>query len=294
MPEPRAVGGDADLAARCEEVERLAASGEAAAGDLLALRLSDPSWYLRERVVAALGARSDATSAILTALRDGEWWARASACDVLARRGHASALEDLLDCMEDRNVSLQKSAARAIAAIAERSGAGPLAERLAALPPVRRRRVLARLGHQVPQWVEVLDRELATVPPERFAVAAPAAQPSEISDATRTRRLRSLAWLMTRPPRRKTGVSAASAQRWRGARPVGRARDAPDPPAVFVRAIRRSRARGRDRRHARVSRGWKDAHAAPPAEEGLVAGWRTTRPRTRWTRRDTIAQLGSV
>ena len=181
-PVPR-VGGDADLAARCAEVERLAASGEAAAGEELARLLSDPSWYLRERVVAALGTRSDATNEILAAVRDGEWWARASACDVLARRSLASALQDLLDCVDDRNVFLQKSAARAIAAIAERWGVEPLAERLAALEPIHRRRVLARLGHQVPQWADALDRAMASVPQERFAVGAPATGTPDVSDA---------------------------------------------------------------------------------------------------------------
>lgn len=190
-------GGDvADLAARCAEVERLASLPDAAAGEALAQRLSDPSWYLRDRVVASLGARRDAQTAILATLREGEWWARASACDVLARRADAATLDDLIPCVEDRNVSLQKSAVLAIAAIAQRTGVGALAACLASLEPSRRRRILARVGHQAPHWVEALDQELASVPADRFAAESPALPPPPSGEDPETVALvRFRAWL---------------------------------------------------------------------------------------------------
>jgi hypothetical protein len=165
-------GEPSDLAARCAEVERLAASRDAEAGEALARLLFDPSWYLRERVVEALGARHDAEGTLRRALREGEWWARASACDVIARRADAAALDDVVAGVEDRNVFLQKSAVRAIVAVAERSGLRFVAERLAALDPTRRRRLLARVGHQAPHWVDTLAAELANLPPGRLAVAS--------------------------------------------------------------------------------------------------------------------------
>ncbi|MFN8177252.1 MAG: hypothetical protein U0167_04960 [bacterium] len=162
-------GEPADFAARCAEVERLAASRDAEAGEALARLLLDPSWYLRERVVEALGARHDVADAIRRALREGEWWARASACDVIARRADAAALDDLVAGVEDRNVFLQKSAVRAMVAVAERTGLRFVAERLAALDPAQRRRLLARVGHQAPHWVDSLAAELAELPPGALA-----------------------------------------------------------------------------------------------------------------------------
>jgi hypothetical protein len=187
-----------DFAARCAEVERLAASRDAEAGEALARLLFDPSWYLRERVVEALGARDDAVHTLRRALREGEWWARASACDVIARRADAAALGDLVAGVEDRNVFLQKSAVRAIVAVAERSGLRVVAEGLAALDPARRRRLLVRVGHQAPHWVDSLAAELASLPPGTLAAASAEGAPSEASseDDVEARALvRFRAWL---------------------------------------------------------------------------------------------------
>ncbi len=164
----------AELDERCAEVAALAAvPGEEAAVRLVE-RLAHPSWYLRERVVAALGARADGGAALARMLREGAWWARASACDVVARRADPSCTDELLAAMEAPNVSLQKSAVRALEAVAEAAGMARVAERIAALDAERRRRVTARIGHQAPHWMPSLEAALGALPDAAFAAEPPA------------------------------------------------------------------------------------------------------------------------
>ncbi len=154
----------ADFDSLRAEVERLGASAEPAATAALAQWLSHRSWALRDLVVAAIARRESCARYVVRVLEDGEWWARASACDVLARCPDVAMIPPLLRAVEDRNVSLQRSAVRALLAIARETGAHPLAEAIAALAPEARRRVAARLAHQAPHAVEELLAMLATLP----------------------------------------------------------------------------------------------------------------------------------
>jgi HEAT repeat protein len=153
-------------------VEELSCTQGEAATDALVALLEDPSWYLRERVVAALAARA-ASPAARRVLRTGAWYARASACDVIARCPDPDAVDDLLEQIEDRNVSLQKSASRALARVAEAHGSQDVARRVAGREGPARRRILARVGHQEPVWALELERALAALPREAFASAGP-------------------------------------------------------------------------------------------------------------------------
>ncbi len=158
-----------DLLARCEGVTVLAAIPGDEATDRLAALLEESSWYLRDRVVEALGARPRALGPLQRVLREGAWFARASACDALGRRSDLAAVPVLIEQVEDRNVSLQKSAVEALARLAALHGAGLIAQAVAGLPPDRRRRVQARVGHQSPHWAAELEAALGALPPERFA-----------------------------------------------------------------------------------------------------------------------------
>jgi HEAT repeat protein len=171
-----------ELRERCEGVARLAAIGGEEATRALAALLEDPSWYLRERVVPALAARPDASPEVIRVLREGDWFARASACDVVAARADLAAAEDVLAQVEDRNVSLQKSAVRALRRLAEAHGSRDLARRIAALPDHRRRRALARIGHQEPRWALELEHALAGLPPEAFGAVDPGAALPAVPD----------------------------------------------------------------------------------------------------------------
>ena len=194
-------GETRDLAALVAEVERLAGATGEEAGEALAEHLGHPSWYLRERVVRALGSRTDAGPRIARALREGAWWARASACDVLARRADPSCLGEVLAAVEDPNVSLQKSAVRALAAIAGGVGVETVARGVAELAPERRRRVLARTGHQAPEWMTHLQAALDALPADVFARHPAEAAPLPASEAAETRALlRFRAWLRSATP----------------------------------------------------------------------------------------------
>ncbi len=160
---------ESDLDTRCAGVADLAKLDDDRATRALVELLDEASWFLRDRVVDALVDRQGVTSALLIMLREGPWYARASACDAIGRRGDLAAVPVLIEQVEDRNVSLQKSAVEALQALAATHGSGLIARAIAGLPPDRRRRVVARVGHQSPHWSDGLDRSLAALPPEVFA-----------------------------------------------------------------------------------------------------------------------------
>ena len=208
--------GAPDLDALCADVARLAGTPGEAAASALVRHLMHPSWYLRERVVEALGARADGAEPLGRVLREGPWWGRASACDVIARRADASRIADLLAALEAPNVSLQKSAVRALAGVARQAGVGVVAAGVAALEPDRRRRVTARVGHQSPHWAAELEAALREVPSESFAPPgppppAPRPEDEETRTLVRFRRwLRTGAALAPRRGRRAAATTTAT------------------------------------------------------------------------------------
>ncbi len=183
-----AAAREGELEDRCAAVAALAAMPEQAATRALVALLEDPSWFLRERVVAALAERRDALELVLDVLQGGAWYGKASACDVLARLEERRALPALLVQLGERNVSVQKSAARAIEQLASRCGDDAVASEVARLAPAERRRVLARLGHQSPAWKGRLERELARLPAEVFATEVKEGGAGEVGPAKRAGR----------------------------------------------------------------------------------------------------------
>jgi HEAT repeat protein len=173
----------ADLGTRCQGVSRLAALVGAEATEALAHLLEEASWYLRDRVVEALGRRPGSGPAIVRVLREGTWYARASACDALGRLGDVDAVAPLVEQLEDRNVSVQKSAVEALGRVARRHGDELVARGVAALPPDRRRRATARMAHQKPAWAAEFVKVLAKLPDDAFAAAAPPVASSPSRDA---------------------------------------------------------------------------------------------------------------
>jgi HEAT repeat protein len=159
----------ADLEERCRGVARLAdVPGEESTRALVRL-LEEPSWFLRERVVEALGRRPGSWPSVARVLREGPWYARASACDVLGLLADPAAASGLVEQLEDRNVSIQKSAAAALERVAREHGDGTVAAAIARLPPERRRRVAARIAHQSPAWSSRLSDALRELPADAFA-----------------------------------------------------------------------------------------------------------------------------
>ncbi len=202
---------DAELDERCAEVAALAdVPGEEAAARLVE-RLAHPSWYLRERVVVALGARADGGEPLARMLREGAWWARASACDVVARRADPALADALLAAMEAPSVSLQKSAVRALEAVGDAAGIARVATRIAALDAERRRRVTARIGHQAPHWAESLDAALAALPASAFAPEPAVTGPPPAEDRDVRALVRFRRWLRGGPgaPSRRAARTAA-------------------------------------------------------------------------------------
>lgn len=188
-----------DLQERCQGVQELAAiAGEDVTEELVAL-LEESSWYLRDRVVAALVARPAATPSITAILKSGSWFARASACDALGLRTDVAGVPALLVQIEDRNVSLQKSAIDAVERIAEAHGAAAVAAALAVLAPESRRRIRARIAHQTPEWASALDEELARLP----AGAMPTSPPAVVTGMSAAQEVKALVrfrrWLSSLP-----------------------------------------------------------------------------------------------
>jgi hypothetical protein len=194
---------------RCRGVALLREDPDPAAGVELVSLLAESSWYLRERVVEALVARPELPREVFRVLDGGTWFARASACDAVGRRAEREALGGLLAAVEDRNVSLQKSAVRALESVAGVHGVDCVAQQLAALPGERRRRVVARVEHQAPQWAQELDAALDRVPLEQWSPDSGARRPPPPPTARRGLEARTLArfrqWLTALPGRSMDG-----------------------------------------------------------------------------------------
>jgi len=188
-----------ELGERCAGVEDLARiPGADVTAELVGL-LEEASWYLRDRVVAMLAERPDATSAIAASLATGTWFARASACDALGRREDPAALADVLAQIEDRNVSVQKSAIDAVERVAVARGADLVARALAARTPESRRRIRARIAHQSPEWSASLDAAFAAVP-DVAITSRPRAVATGMSPAQEERAIvRFRKWLFSLP-----------------------------------------------------------------------------------------------
>lgn len=98
---------------------------------LLVEMLQDESWYLREQAVQALSeAGEEAREPVLNVLKDGLWYARAAAAKVLGRIGGSNAVERLIDCLLDSNMTVQGAAAAAMVDIAKSSSIDELASPL--------------------------------------------------------------------------------------------------------------------------------------------------------------------
>src|SRR5262249_43102609 len=119
---------------------------------LLVECLSDESGYLRELAEVALtkleergGEPAAAGALLLPLLKQGLWYARASAARALGGMAHAPAAGPLLEMCEDRVDTVAREAAAALSAIGAHGGAARIAWELHRLPPERRAPRLERL-----------------------------------------------------------------------------------------------------------------------------------------------------
>jgi HEAT repeat protein len=140
------------LAGKRDYVRSLEQRRDEQALTLLVECLSDESGYLRELAEAALtkleerGGKPDAAGALLLPLlKQGLWYARASAARALGGMAWAPAAGPLLEMCEDRVDSAVREAAAALSAIGAHGGAARIAWELHRRPPERRAAPLARL-----------------------------------------------------------------------------------------------------------------------------------------------------
>jgi HEAT repeat protein len=117
---------------------------------LLVECLGDESGYLRELAEAALAKLNEREAAaagarLLPLLREGLWYARASAARTLGGMAYAPAAASLLGMCEDRVDSVAREAVAALAAIGAHGGATRIAWELHRTSPERRAARLDRL-----------------------------------------------------------------------------------------------------------------------------------------------------
>ncbi len=83
-----------------------------------------------------------AVPALLSALREGLWFTRECAAQVLGRVGGVEAIGPLLERLQDENIGVRRSAVQALSTITERDGPDRVGEAVAGL---ERRRAAAAL-----------------------------------------------------------------------------------------------------------------------------------------------------
>jgi len=84
-----------------------------------------------------------ALPALLSVLREGLWFTRECAAQVLGRIGGAEAIGPLLERLQDENIGVRRSAVQALSVIMERDGPDQVGEAVAGL---ERRYAAAALG----------------------------------------------------------------------------------------------------------------------------------------------------
>ena len=94
-------------------------------------------------------------------------------------QSHVAGASQSASLAHPANVSVQKSAVGALVQVAARGGDDAVARVVASLPPERRRRVAARIGHQAPGWVARLRDALGALPHEAYAAAASPSEPAK-------------------------------------------------------------------------------------------------------------------
>jgi HEAT repeat protein len=108
--------------------------------------LSDESGYLRELAEAALAKLGERGGPpLLPLLKQGLWYARASAARALGGMAYAPGVAALLEVAEDRVDSVAREAAGALVAIGAHGGTARIAWELHRTPPERRAPRLQRL-----------------------------------------------------------------------------------------------------------------------------------------------------
>ena len=122
---------------------------------LLVECLSDESGYLRQLAEAALakfeergGKAAAAGPLLLPVLKQGLWYARASAARALGGLAHAPAAGALLGMCDDRVDSVAREAAAALSAIGAHGGTSRIAWELHRMSPERRASLLQYLRAQ--------------------------------------------------------------------------------------------------------------------------------------------------
>ena len=134
------------LAGKRDYVRSLEQRRDEQAVALLVGCLSDESGYLRELAEAALTTLGDRGGPLLLPLlRQGLWFARASAARTLGRMYYAPAAGELLGMCEDRVDYVAREAATALATIGRHGGGARIAWELHHVPAERRRTRLERL-----------------------------------------------------------------------------------------------------------------------------------------------------
>ncbi len=121
---------------------------------ILAELLQDESWYLREQAVQALPEMGDeARGPVMKLLENGLWYTRAAAAKVLGKIGGPEAVDSLLDCLVDSNMTVQGAAAAALVDIAKSSSVEALASSLGGRPHDVKQKAVSRIA--------LLDKEVS-------------------------------------------------------------------------------------------------------------------------------------
>ena len=109
--------GDEDKWVRESAAKALAAIAEKPAAEALCLSLGDPSFDVRTAAMEALvQIGKPAVSALIGALKGGDWQIRLKAATLLGRIADAAALDPLIKALGDRNAAVRKSVAGALCA----------------------------------------------------------------------------------------------------------------------------------------------------------------------------------
>lgn len=154
-----------DIKKRMAAVDMAVDIGSAGAVALLVKAIQDQSWSLREYAIKKMPALGrQAVKPLVRMLRDGVWYARAAALQILGSIGDASAIVHILPLIKDGNRSVADSAVKAAIVLARSSDGEVLYSALSLLDAGQREIFLSILLRNDPDLGHKIEAHLVGMP----------------------------------------------------------------------------------------------------------------------------------
>jgi|GEM_PF-866146 len=151
-----------DIKKRTAAVDIAAELGTAGATALLIKAIQDQSWSLREYAIRKMpSAGHKSVKPLVRLLRDGVWYTRAAALQVLERVGEIGSLPQILQLVGDTNRSVAEAAVKAATSIARNAEPATLLSLTEKMTPDQKAALIKIMSQNAPELSGKIKEHLA-------------------------------------------------------------------------------------------------------------------------------------